>query len=247
MLWVSHIDVLFMSLRSWQHSLARVSACGVAAPAAALARCPQLLLFNQAAPQLLQWRLLLQHYLGLTAGQLYEKQTYLLLPQTRPEMLAQRLQFLDHRGELDRLPAAVSAPGSSTSTSSSRSSSTSSTSGSSGSSGWADSPPSQVRTAAGSSGMQAAAASGLATAGMKPSSRSQWQQRQQQQRPRPLTLQRLVGHSAGPFLAELGCSREEWERFAAEHPAGTCPAWQWVQQEAWAEGKRLGAVLPPDD
>ncbi|KAI3427374.1 hypothetical protein D9Q98_010290 [Chlorella vulgaris] len=48
------------------------------------------------------------------------------------------------------------------------------------------------------------------------------------------------------FLAALGSSQQEWNVFAAAHPAGSGPVWEWAQQEAGAEVQRLVGVLPPE-
>jgi hypothetical protein len=48
------------------------------------------------------------------------------------------------------------------------------------------------------------------------------------------------------FLAALGSSQQEWNVFAAAHPAGNGPVWEWAQQEAGAEVQRLVGVLPPE-
>ncbi|KAI3427369.1 hypothetical protein D9Q98_010285 [Chlorella vulgaris] len=52
-------------------------------------------------------------------------------------------------------------------------------------------------------------------------------------------------HNPG-FLAALGSSQQEWDVFAAAHPAGSGPVWEWAQQEAGLEVQRLVGVLPPE-
>ncbi|KAL4853005.1 Cell division control protein 6 [Chlorella vulgaris] len=48
------------------------------------------------------------------------------------------------------------------------------------------------------------------------------------------------------FLVTLGSGQQEWDAFAAAHPAGSGPVWEWAQQEAGAEVQRLVGVLPPE-
>jgi hypothetical protein len=59
----------------------------------------------------------------------------------------------------------------------------------------------------------------------------------------PGTLRQLNRNLEG-FLAALGSSQQEWDVFAAAHPAGSGPVWEWAQQEAGLEMQRLVGVLP---
>ena len=88
----------------WRRNLHILSACGVRDPRATLAASPLLLHVDHAAPAFLQRRLLLQRGFGLTAAQLYGEQAYALL-YLEPAELAQRLQFVQHRGQQHRLAA----------------------------------------------------------------------------------------------------------------------------------------------
>ena len=82
----------------WRRNLCYMAACGVADPKAVLRQCPLLLCINQAAPLFQQRRLLLQHVAQLTAAQLYEQHPTWLLRRKVPA-LAQRLHFVEHRGQ----------------------------------------------------------------------------------------------------------------------------------------------------
>ena len=88
----------------WQRNLCYMAACGVADPKAVLQRAPALLPANHAAPEFLQRLLLLRRCFRLTAGQLYEQQTHRLM-YLGPAELAQRLQFVEQRGQAHRLVA----------------------------------------------------------------------------------------------------------------------------------------------
>ncbi|KAL4853663.1 hypothetical protein ACK3TF_005383 [Chlorella vulgaris] len=46
------------------------------------------------------------------------------------------------------------------------------------------------------------------------------------------------------FLAALGSSQQEWDVFAAAHPAGSGPVWEWAQEAAGPEVQRLVGELP---
>ena len=48
------------------------------------------------------------------------------------------------------------------------------------------------------------------------------------------------------FLAAVGASEEEWEAWAAAHPAAACPLYRWAQRAASKEAQRLAAALPPE-
>ncbi|KAI7837672.1 hypothetical protein COHA_008533 [Chlorella ohadii] len=91
----------------WQRNLCCMAACGVADPNAVLQRAPNLLSLDHAAADFLQRRLLLQHCFQLTATQLYEQHPSYLLAAEAPA-LAQRLQFVQHRGQAHRLVAKAS-------------------------------------------------------------------------------------------------------------------------------------------
>ncbi|PRW05909.1 RNA polymerase sigma factor [Chlorella sorokiniana] len=88
----------------WQHNLCYMAACGVADPKTVLRQRPRVLSFDPAAAGFLQRRLLLQRCFQLTAAQLYEQQPSYLVLATAPD-LAQRLQFVEHRGQAHRLVA----------------------------------------------------------------------------------------------------------------------------------------------
>jgi hypothetical protein len=61
----------------------------------------------------------------------------------------------------------------------------------------------------------------------------------------PWNLSKLT-YSFEGFLAALGSSQQEWNVFAAAHPAGSGPVWEWAEQEAGLEVQRLVGVLPPE-
>ncbi|KAI7837663.1 hypothetical protein COHA_008525 [Chlorella ohadii] len=106
MLLKSH-SVLYCDPAVWWRNLCYMAACGVADPKAVLRRCPLLLHVDQAAPDFLQRRLLLQRVAQLTAPQLYEQHPGWLRQRKVPD-LAQRLQFVEHRGrDAAQLLAAV--------------------------------------------------------------------------------------------------------------------------------------------
>ncbi len=88
----------------WRRNLCYMAACGVADPKAVLRQQPQLLYIDHAASGFLQRRLLLQRCFQLTAVQLYEDQGGYLFVAEAPT-LAQRLQFVEHRGQAHRLVA----------------------------------------------------------------------------------------------------------------------------------------------
>ncbi len=91
----------------WHRNLCYMAACSVADPKAVLLKRPRLLYLDQAAPSFLQRRLLLQWAFRLTAAQLYVQQpSYLDAPV--PQALAQRLQYVEHRGQAHRLVAKAS-------------------------------------------------------------------------------------------------------------------------------------------
>ncbi|PRW05900.1 acetolactate synthase isoform A [Chlorella sorokiniana] len=100
----------------WQRNLRYMAACGVADPKMVLRQSPNLLHFDHGAPGFLQRRLLLQRCFQLTAAQLYGAPSY--LTQISADKLAQRLQFVEQRGQAQRLvaaaPAAPAIPASST-------------------------------------------------------------------------------------------------------------------------------------
>ncbi|PRW05890.1 transcription termination factor mitochondrial precursor [Chlorella sorokiniana] len=81
----------------WKRSLCYVAACGVADPKAVLQQCPLLLHYDHAAPIFVQRRLILQQCTQMTAAQLYEQHPRWLHHRKVPD-LAQRLQFVEHRG-----------------------------------------------------------------------------------------------------------------------------------------------------
>ncbi|PRW05917.1 superkiller viralicidic activity 2-like 2 isoform B [Chlorella sorokiniana] len=81
----------------WQRNLCVMAACGVADPKAVLLRCPWLLPLDHVASEMMQRRLLLQHCTQLTAAQLYAQHPDWLRRRKVPD-LAQRLQFVEHRG-----------------------------------------------------------------------------------------------------------------------------------------------------
>ena len=96
MLLKSH-DLVSCEPAVWQRNLCYMAACGVADPKAALKRCPLLLSRDHATPDFVQRRLLLQRCFQLTAAQLYEQHPAWLRHRKVPD-LAQRLQFVEHRG-----------------------------------------------------------------------------------------------------------------------------------------------------
>ncbi len=81
----------------WRRNLCCMAACGVADLHAVLRRQPTLLPRDHAAPDFLQRRLILQHVAQLSAAQLYEQHPAWLRHRIVPD-LAQRLQFVQHRG-----------------------------------------------------------------------------------------------------------------------------------------------------
>ncbi len=88
----------------WRRNLCYMAACGVADPKAVLRQWALLLHVDQAAPDFLQRRLMLQRCFRLTAAQLYEQQAGYLVVGEAPA-LAQRLQFVEQRGQAHRLVA----------------------------------------------------------------------------------------------------------------------------------------------
>ncbi len=88
----------------WRRNVCNMAACGVADPKAVLLKRPLLLPLDHAAPSFLQRRLLLQQAFRLTAAQLYEQRSH-ILPMLEPSQLAQRLQFVEQRGQAHRLVA----------------------------------------------------------------------------------------------------------------------------------------------
>ncbi len=106
MLLKSH-SVLYCDPAVWRRNLCCMAACGVADAKTVLRRCPLLLHVDQAAPDFLQRRLLLQRVAQLSAAQLYEQHPAWLRQRKVPD-LAQRLQFVEHRGrDAAQLLAAV--------------------------------------------------------------------------------------------------------------------------------------------
>ena len=93
----------------WRRNLCYMAACGVADPQAVLLQRPQLVHLDHAAASFVQRRLLLQHAFGLAAGQLYEQPHFLI--RLEPGELAQRLQFVEHRGQAHRLVAKAAGGG----------------------------------------------------------------------------------------------------------------------------------------
>ena len=87
----------------WRRNLCYMAACGVADPKAVLRHAPVLLHYNHAVAEFLQRSLLLQRTFGRTAAQLYARPRLLL--SLEPTELAQRLQFVEHRGQAHRLVA----------------------------------------------------------------------------------------------------------------------------------------------
>ncbi|PRW05904.1 Cell division control 6 [Chlorella sorokiniana] len=81
-----------------------IAACGVADPKAVLLQSPPLFVYDHGALGFLQRRLLLQHAFQLTATQLYGQQAY-CIARREPLELAQRLQFVEQRGQAHRLVA----------------------------------------------------------------------------------------------------------------------------------------------
>ena len=96
-------DTLNCDASVWRCNLRYMEACGVADPVAVLYLGPRLLHHNHAAPDFVARRLLLQRYWGLSAAQLYERHAG-FLTQLKVERLVQRLQYVEHRGQLHRLP-----------------------------------------------------------------------------------------------------------------------------------------------
>jgi len=88
----------------WRRNLCYMAACGVADPHAVLGQAPILLHFDHAAADFLQRRLMLQHFFQMTAAQLYEQHPRCFV-RICVERLAQRLQFVEQRGQAHRLVA----------------------------------------------------------------------------------------------------------------------------------------------
>ncbi len=103
----SHSEVLGCNPAVWRRNLCCMAACGIADPTAALQRAPLLLPRDHAAPDFLQRRLLLQRSFRLTAAQLYEQHAPRMTCLGAHE-LAQRLQFVEYRGQAHRLVAKAS-------------------------------------------------------------------------------------------------------------------------------------------
>ena len=99
---LTHPTVLGCDPAVWRRNLCYMAACGVADPKAVLRRAPNLLHFDHAAAGFLQRRLLLQRCFQLTAAQLYEQHPS-YLTQTGADVLVQRLQLVEHRGQAHRL------------------------------------------------------------------------------------------------------------------------------------------------
>ena len=98
-----NIEILSCVPAVWRCNLCYMAACGVANPKAVVLQRPQLLFLDQAAASFLQRRLLLQRAFGLALGELYGQPHCLTLLQ--PGELAQRLQFVEQRGQAHRLVA----------------------------------------------------------------------------------------------------------------------------------------------
>ena len=96
-------DLLGCPPTVWRRNLCYMAACGVADPQAVLQHRPELFSVDQAAPAFLQRRLLLQQAFRSTAAQLYAR-PHCLLNLEAPE-LAQRLRFVEQRGQAHRLVA----------------------------------------------------------------------------------------------------------------------------------------------
>ena len=96
-------DTLNCDASVWRCGMRYMEAWSVADPVAVLCKDPRLLAFNHAAPDFVARRLLLQRYWGLSAAQLYEGHGS-FLRQIKVRCLAQRLQYVEHRGQLHRLP-----------------------------------------------------------------------------------------------------------------------------------------------
>ena len=94
----------------WRCNLHYMEACGVADPVAVLCKDPKLLHHNHAAPDFVAQRLLLQRYWGLSAAQLYEQHASFLTV-LKVKRLAQRVQYVEHRGQLHRLSGWAAAEG----------------------------------------------------------------------------------------------------------------------------------------
>ena len=97
-------NILGCAPEVWRRNLVYMEACGVSGPSEVLAEHCKLVNLDHAAPAFLQRRLLLQRGFGLTPAQLYGQRAWSLSESTAPA-LAQRLQFVQHRGQLQRLAA----------------------------------------------------------------------------------------------------------------------------------------------
>ena len=62
---------------------------------------------------------------------------------------------------------------------------------------------------------------------------------------RPLVYPALI-HRLDQFLAIVGASKQEWDAWAAGHPAAAWPLYHWAQQAAEEEAQRLAAAVPPE-
>ena len=87
-----------------RRNLLYMAACGVADPAAVLQQRPQLLPCDHAASGSIESRLVLLRCFRLTAAQLFEGHPGCLAVLKTP-VLAQRLQFVEQRGQAHRLVA----------------------------------------------------------------------------------------------------------------------------------------------
>ena len=97
-------EALSCSPTVWRRNLCYMAACGVADPKAVLLRAASLLYKDHAAAGFLQRRLLLQRAFGLMPAQLYGQHPCQMV-RLAPTELAQRLQFVERRGQTRRLVA----------------------------------------------------------------------------------------------------------------------------------------------
>ena len=89
---------LYCDATVWRRNLCYMAACGVADPKAVLQQCPLLLHVDHADADFLQRRLLLLRVAQLTAAQLYGQHPR-WLRHRKVSDLAQRLHFVEHRGQ----------------------------------------------------------------------------------------------------------------------------------------------------
>lgn len=64
--------------------------------------------------------------------------------------------------------------------------------------------------------------------------------------PLPLFTVPQLTHGQQSFLEAVGCTKAEWDAFAAAHPAEECPLYLWALEQAQAEVQRLEAALPAE-